>query len=201
MESLHSSVTITPPPELEGVREILLHTCCAPCAASIIECLMERGFKPTIYYCNPNIYPEEEYLKRKGEITQYCKKLSLQIVDDDYDHETWLGIVKGLEEEPERGKRCLECFKYRLTRTAKWGSENGYRLFATTLASSRWKLLTQINEAGEYATSQYPDVKFLAQNWRKGGLTERRRALIEENSFYNQRYCGCEFSLRRGINE
>ena len=179
----------------DGATKVLLHTCCAPCSSAIIECLMKHGITPTIYYCNPNIYPLEEYEIRKNECSRYAKSLGLEIIDDDYDHESWLHEMKGLEQEPERGPRGLMCFKYRLLRTAKYAKEHGFTVITTTLASSRWKSLEQIEEAGHFAESQVPEVTFWAQNWRKGGLSERRIQIIKEYGFYNQQYCGCEFSM------
>lgn len=180
-----------------GAGKVLLHTCCAPCSSAIVECLVKNGVTPYIFYYNPNIYPLEEYEIRKNECTRYAQSLGLQIIDDDYDHEKWLGEMTGLENEPERGGRCLKCFKYRLLRTARYAHENGFSVIATTLASSRWKSLEQIKEAGDFAVSRYPDVTFWAQNWRKGGLQERRLQIIREYGFYNQQYCGCEFSISR----
>lgn len=179
--------------------KVLLHTCCAPCSSAIIECLLKHDITPIIYYSNPNIYPEEEYLIRKNECTRYAQSLGLTIIDDDYDHNAWLQHIKGLEDQPERGSRCLECFKLRLRRTARYAHENGIKVITTTLASSRWKSLEQINEAGLYAVQPYSDVAWWEQNWRKGGLSERRIAIIKEYNFYNQQYCGCEFSMRHDI--
>lgn len=176
---------------------ILLHTCCAPCSSAIIECLMQHGITPVVYYCNPNIYPNEEYLIRKNECTRYAESLGISFVEDDYNHEEWLKCVRGMENEPERGSRCLECFKMRLRRSAQYAHEHGIKVITTTLASSRWKSLEQINEAGLYAVEPYPDVTWWDQNWRKGGLSERRIAIIKEYNFYNQQYCGCEFSMSR----
>ena len=180
----------------DGSQRILLHTCCAPCSSAIIECLMQHGITPVIYYCNPNIFPHEEYLIRKNECSRYAQSLGLEIIDADYDHQTWLEKMKGMENEPERGARCLNCFKMRLLQTAQYAHEHGFTVITTTLASSRWKSLEQINEAGRWATQQYPDVIFWDQNWRKRGLQERRLAIIKEYNFYNQLYCGCEFSVR-----
>ena len=190
-----------------GEKTVLLHTCCAPCSSAIIEALMQNGITPVIYYCNPNIYPQEEYEIRKNECTRYAQSLGLEIVDADYDHENWLDAVKGLENEPERGGRCLKCFKLRLLRTAQYASERGIKVITTTLASSRWKSLDQINEAGRWACRQltarrssaapHDEVIWWDQNWRKGGLQERRLQIIKEYDFYNQLYCGCEFSIRK----
>ena len=184
-----------------GETKVLLHTCCAPCSSAIIECLMQNGIRPTIYYCNPNIFPREEYEIRKDECTRYAQALGLDIVDADYDHENWLEAVKGMEDEPERGGRCLRCFKLRLLRTAEYAQDNGFKVITTTLASSRWKSLDQINEAGNWACEKAnasaregEEVFWWDRNWRKGGLQERRLQIIREYDFYNQLYCGCEFS-------
>ncbi len=179
-----------------GEDKVLLHTCCAPCSSAIVECLIQHGIRPTIFYCNPNIYPLEEYLKRKDECTRYAESLGLEIVDADYDHDDWLCSVQGLENEPERGRRCLNCFKLRLRKTAEYARDNGFKVITTTLASSRWKSLEQIEEAGLAACADIPEVTFWTQNWRKGGLSERRVQIIKEMNFYNQTYCGCEFSIR-----
>ncbi len=178
-----------------GVEKVLLHTCCAPCSGAIIEAMLKSGIEPVIYYCNPNIYPLEEYEIRKNECSRYAEKLGLQIVDADNDHSAWLECVKGLESEPERGARCLKCFKLRLTACAKYAAENGFTVITSTLDSSRWKSHEQIVEAGNYAASLYENITYWDYNWRKGGLTARRAEIIKENNFYNQRYCGCEFSI------
>ena len=185
-----------------GETTVLLHTCCAPCSSAIIEALLKNGITPVIYYCNPNIYPLEEYEIRKNECTRYAESLGLEIVDADYDHENWLFEMKGLENEPERGGRCLKCFKLRLLRTAQYARERGIKVITTTLASSRWKSLDQINEAGNWACSQLGEKEtpvWWDQNWRKNGLQERRLQIIKEYDFYNQLYCGCEFSMRKDV--
>lgn len=179
----------------EGETEVLLHTCCAPCSSAIIEWMMNNGITPVIYYCNPNIYPFEEYEIRKNECTRYAQSLGLQIVDADYDHACWLKEIEGMENEPERGGRCLKCFMMRMDRTAEYASRRGIKVMATTLASSRWKSLDQIDEAGRWAASRHDGVVWWGRNWRKGGLQERRNAIIKEYGFYNQLYCGCEFSM------
>lgn len=181
-------------------NEVLLHCCCAPCSSAIIEWMLAHDVRPTLYYFNPNIFPEEEYLIRKNECTRYAASLGLDIIDDDYDHEAWRCEIKGMEMEPERGARCLQCFKMRLLHAARKAVALGFGVFTTTLASSRWKSLTQINEAGQWAAKKVSEetgktVRFDDRNWRKGGLQQRRNELLKENGFYNQLYCGCEFSL------
>lgn len=177
-------------------REILLHSCCAPCSSAIIECLLANDIRPTVFYYNPNIFPREEYEIRKAEAIRYVSALNLDFIDADYNHEAWQNIVKGLEHEPERGNRCLQCFTMRLRATACYASTHGFKVFTTTLASSRWKSLDQIATAGRAAAEAYPGTVFWEQNWRKGGLSERRNQLLKEYNFYNQQYCGCEYSIR-----
>ena len=175
---------------------ILLHACCAPCSGAIVEYLVQHGCRPVVFYSNSNIVPRAEYDIRLNECIRYAKACGLEIVEDSYNHEDWLGCTQGLETEPERGARCLECFKYRLLRAARYASEHGFTHLTTTLASSRWKSLEQVDEAGFWACSQVEGVQWWAQNWRKGGLQERRSQIIREQNFYNQLFCGCEFSQR-----
>ena len=202
----------------EGLKDVLLHACCAPCSSAIVEWMMANGVRPVIYYFNPNIWPREEYEIRKQESKRHAESLGLQWIDGDYNHEEWLHGVCGLEnaldpegrfqnemaKEPERGRRCERCFTFRLIAAAKKAQELNIPYFTTTLASSRWKSLEQINQAGliaEQTISQHPSPnlaspKYWSQNWRKGGLYERRNQLLKEYNFYNQQYCGCEFSMR-----
>ncbi|MGM9712738.1 MAG: epoxyqueuosine reductase QueH [Prevotella sp.] len=189
------------------MKDVLLHCCCAPCSSAIIEWMMSNGIRPTLYFCNPNIYPEREYLIRKQELMRYASRLALRVIDDesqpgwsgwDNYHACWLESVMGMEEEPERGARCLLCFKLRLLSAARVAAREGIQVFTTTLASSRWKSIAQITEAGEWAAEKAGGgVVFDSRNWRKGGLQQRRNELLRENGFYNQQYCGCEFSLRQ----
>ena len=179
----------------EGVSEVLLHACCAPCSSAIVEWMLEHGVKPVIFYFNPNIYPLDEYNIRKEESKRHADTLGLRWIDGDYDHESWCGVVHGLENEPERGKRCQKCFEMRLRATAEKAAELGIRAFTTTLASSRWKSIEQIFQAGMKVQQEVEGTLFWAQNWRKGGLYERRNVLLRQFNFYNQKYCGCEYSI------
>ena len=190
----------------EGCKKVLLHACCAPCSSAIVEWMLGHGIEPVIYYFNPNIYPLEEYEIRKNESKRHAESLGITWIDGDrfrtgasqqssYEamHAAWRCAVTGLENEPERGKRCEMCFYHRLEATAKKAQELGIAFMATTLASSRWKRLEQINAAGNAAALKY-GISFWAQNWRKEGLQERRNELLKEYGFYNQLFCGCEFS-------
>lgn len=195
----------------EGLHDVLLHACCAPCSSAIVEWMLQHDIRPLIFYYNPNIWPREEYEIRKQESKRHAESLGIHWIDGDYRHETWLEAVCGMEQaldaerrfqnemakEPERGRRCEQCFLLRLTETAREAQRQGIRYFTTTLASSRWKNLEQINRAGLQAAQQVEGTVFWDQNWRKGGLYERRGQLLKEYGFYNQQYCGCEFSLRQ----
>jgi len=181
----------------EGLHEVLLHACCAPCSSAIVEWMLAHDVKPTIFYYNPNIYPREEYEIRKQESKRHAESLGIRWIDGDYDHEGWLQDVCGMENEPERGRRCEQCFTLRLTKAAQEARKLGLQYFTTTLASSRWKSLEQINRAGQIAQQTVEGTVFWDQNWRKGGLQERRNQLLREFNFYNQLYCGCEFSQRK----
>ena len=191
----------------EGCTKVLLHACCAPCSSAIVEWLLAHRIEPVIYYFNPNIFPRKEYEIRKNESKRHAESLGIEWIDEDWHHEQWRCAVTGLENEPERGRRCEACFYHRLFHTARKAQELDIPFFATTLASSRWKNLEQINAAGHRAAemvNRYPadsavhePVTFWAQNWRKDGLQERRNQLLKEYQFYNQQYCGCEFSLSR----
>ena len=200
----------------KGCTQVLLHACCAPCSSAIVEWLLAHEIEPIIYYFNPNIYPREEYEIRKNESKRHAESLGIRWIDQDnvqgnnvqgnnvqstrYEeaHRLWRHAICGLEDEPERGKRCEQCFYVRLLAAAKKAQELGIPYFATTLASSRWKNLEQVNAAGlkaQEAVTGKPSPIFWAQNWRKDGLQERRNELLKEYGFYNQTYCGCEFSL------
>lgn len=185
----------------DGADRVLPHACCAPCSTAIVEWMMAHGVRPTIYYFNPNIYPLEEYNIRKEESKRHADSLGLDWIDGDYDHEAWRRGVVGLEHEPERGRRCSQCFYIRLLAAARMTAQLGLRYFTTTLASSRWKSIEQVSEAGLRAQAEVPGTVFWAQNWRKGGLQDRRNALLKEYNFYNQLYCGCEFSMRKDDQE
>ena len=181
----------------EGVADVLLHACCAPCSSAIVEWMLAHGVHPTIFYYNPNIFPRQEYDIRKHESKRHADSLGVKWIDGDYDHDGWLQGVCGLEGEPERGRRCSKCFAMRLTAAARQARAMGIRHFTTTLASSRWKSIDQIIMAGKTAEKAVEGTTFWAQNWRKGGLYERRNQLLRQYDFYNQQYCGCEFSMGR----
>lgn len=177
-------------------NSLLLHSCCAPCSSAILEWLRQKKVPTTVFFYNPNIFPDEEYPKRKDELVRFCEQENIPYIEGDYDHLRWREAVKGLEDEPERGRRCLACFKHRLSATALCARDHNIESFTTTLAGSRWKRQDQIDAAAAYAVEKVPEVQYFQMNWRKGGLQERRTILLKQYDFYNQQYCGCEFSMR-----
>ncbi|MDR2520799.1 MAG: epoxyqueuosine reductase QueH [Bacteroidales bacterium OttesenSCG-928-I14] len=176
---------------------ILLHACCAPCSVSAIEWALAHNIRVTIFFFNPNIYPREEYEIRKNELIRYAKSVDFPFINGRYDHKLWLTAINGLEKQPENGIRCIECFKMRLYETAKLANLKKIKKISTTLTSSKWKNIEQITEAGEWAISNYPSIKFLGENYVENKLLKHKQISLKKKSFYNQSYCGCEFSNKK----
>ena len=186
-------------PKLEtpnGETNLLLHSCCAPCAGEIMEAVAASGIDTTVYFYNPNIHPLEEYELRKEENKRYCEALNFKFIDADYDKDNWFDRIKGLEDEPERGERCTKCFDMRFERSALFAHENDFSLFATTLGISRWKDLDQVNNSGLRASKRYDNLTFWDFNWRKQGGSSRMIEISKREEFYQQEYRGCVYSLR-----
>jgi len=197
MNKLSLKEYIRPDLELsEGENNLLLHSCCAPCAGEIMEAVAAANIKTTVYFYNPNIHPLEEYEIRKEENKRFCEKLGFDFIDADYDKDDWFQRVKGLENEPERGKRCTVCFDMRFERSALYAHEHDFNHFATTLGISRWKDMNQINDSGKRAAERYKDVSYWDFNWRKDGGSSRMIEISKREKFYQQEYCGCVYSLR-----
>lgn len=185
-----------PLPE-NGEKKVLLHSCCAPCCASIIRRMISAGLEPTVLFYNPNIYPHEEYERRKAEVIRYTIRLGVPFADADYDNARWFSAIKGYENAPERGERCSRCFEMRLGKTASYASQNGFNVFTTSLGISRWKDFDQVARAGVKAARLFPRVTFWDMNWRKENGTEMMSLITKEEKFYRQDYCGCLYSLER----
>ncbi len=179
-----------------GASRLLLHSCCAPCSGEVMEALIASDIDFTIFFYNPNIHPLQEYETRKQENINFARKHNIPFVDADYDKDNWFARVKGLEWEPERGKRCSACFDMRFERTALYAYENGFSVISSSLGISRWKDFDQINESGVKAANRYPDITYWTYNWRKGGGAERMYVIAKRENFYKQEYCGCVYSLR-----
>ncbi len=176
--------------------KLLLHSCCAPCSGELMEALNASGINFTIFFYNPNIHPRKEYEIRKEENIKFAKKMNIPFVDADYDTTNWFARVKGLEFEPEKGKRCTACFDMRFERTALYAHEHGFKIIVSSLGISRWKDMEQINKCGVNAASRYKDMVYWTYNWRKKGGSARMYEISKREEFYQQEYCGCVYSLR-----
>jgi len=176
--------------------KLLLHSCCAPCAGELMEAFLESGINYTIFFYNPNIHPEKEYLIRKEESIRFAEKHGVPFVDADYDTDNWFARAKGMENSPERGERCTMCFDMRFERTALYAVEHGFSVMTSSLGISRWKDMNQINGSGARAVAPYEGLVYWDYNWRKGGGSQRMIEISKREQFYQQEYCGCVYSLR-----
>ena len=182
---------------LEGPGgRLLLHSCCAPCAGEIMETVAAAGIDAAVFFYNPNIHPLAEYEIRKRENMRFCEKLGMPFVDADYDMDNWFARTRGLENEPERGRRCDVCFDMRFERAADYAAANGFAAMSSTLGISRWKDMEQINRAGLRAAARHDNLMYWTYNWRKRGGSQRMIEIAKREKFYQQEYCGCVYSLR-----
>lgn len=190
LESLLESLTDRP--------KLLLHSCCGPCSSYVTEYL-SRYFDISIYYFNPNIYPEEEYIKRLNTQKQLLDATGWAKLDDsDYNHADFLEAVRGLESEPEGGARCAPCFRMRLEATARRAVKEGFRYFGTTLTVSPHKNAELLNNIGKEVADKYA-INWIPSDFKKKEGYKRSIELSREYELYRQNYCGCEFSLRDAI--
>lgn len=189
--------------KLDYTPTLLIHSCCAPCSSHVLS-LLSDYFKITVLYYNPNIEPTEEYEKRKSEqirfIREFKGKNPIDLMDIDYDNETYRDYIKGLEEEKEGGARCNKCFYLRLSKTALLAKNNNYDFFGTTLTVSPYKNHLIINSIGEELASIY-NVKFLYSDFKKQNGYKNSIELSKKYNLYRQHYCGCLFSKEVDINE
>jgi len=180
------------------VPRLLLHACCAPCSSYVLEYL-SAYFLITVFYYNPNIYPDEEYNKRVAEqkafIERFPAKHPISFVEGDFDKERFYEVIKGLEKEPEGGKRCQQCFRLRLEETAKLAKEMQMDYFTTTLSISPMKNAQMLNEIGGALAKDY-GISYLYSDFKKREGYKRSVELSKEYGMYRQDYCGCVFSYR-----
>lgn len=173
---------------------LLMHACCAPCSSACLE-RVKDAFSVTIYYYNPNIDSEEEFFKRVREQERLCAELNVKAIVENYDPGAFYDAVKGLEKEPEGGKRCEQCFYLRLKKTAETAKEKGFDYFTTTLTVSPLKNAELLNGIGEKVAAE-TGVKFLPSDFKKRGGYQRSVELSNKYGLYRQNYCGCVFSKK-----
>ncbi len=172
-------------------KNILLHCCCAPCTCACLERLLDEGFKVTLFFSNSNIYPPEEYQKRLRSIETLARSYEIPLEIDAYDPTSWRAHVAGLENEPEKGKRCVKCFEFSFARAQIKSEAMEINAFTSTLSISPHKPSPIIFEVGK----SFP--YFRAIDFKKKNGFKRSLELSQKHSLYRQNYCGCEFSMQR----
>ncbi len=178
---------------------VLLHSCCGPCSSAVLEYLT-RYFEVTLLWYNPNLFPEEEFARRLETQKELLEKMglaqSVRLLSTPWRHGEYDGVARGLEQEPEGGRRCTECFRLRLTECARIAAAQGFDYFCTTLTLSRHKDAKRINALGEELGAAF-GVRWLPSDFKKQGREMRSTQLAEQYGLYRQLYCGCEYSLRK----
>jgi hypothetical protein len=172
--------------------EVLLHVCCGPCAVGSIPRIDEHDI--TLYFSNSNINSEEEFEKRYKAAVTVSGHYENKIIKEKYNHNKWAEHIKGLEDEPEKGKRCLKCFEFSFISAAKKAKELGIDNFTSTLTISPHKNSKAIMEIGQRVASEF-GVKFLMVDFCKENGFKLSTDLSKELGLYRQKYCGCEFSI------
>lgn len=192
LDRILNSIDRDKPPRL------LLQSCCAPCSSYVLEYLSEF-FSITVFYFNPNIYPEEEFFKRSDEQKRLLSLMNFKnpvdFIEIGYQSERFYDAVKGLEHIKEGGERCYACYKLRLEQTAELAKKQGYDFFTTTLSISPYKNADWLNEIGEKLADEY-DIRYLTSDFKKKNGYKRSTELSEHFGMYRQNYCGCVFSMK-----
>lgn len=183
------------------VPRLLLHSCCAPCSSNCIEVLL-KYFMVTVFYYNPNISSDEEYKKRVAEQIRFIKEFDtpnkVEFIEGDYEPDVFFKEVKGLEKEPEGGKRCFKCYELRLRKTAELAKAEAYDYFTTTLTISPLKNSVKLNETGLKLQEEY-GVNYLLSDFKKQEGYKRSIELSKEYGLYRQNYCGCVYSRQQTL--
>lgn len=179
---------------VESKPSLLLQACCAPCTTHPYRLLSEE-YRVTVYFYNPNIHPAAEYEKRLREIEAFAARWRFPLMVGPYDDERWDQLIRGLEREPEGGKRCLVCYRMRMEETARLAREAGFGLFSTALSVSPHKNAAAINRIGTELASVH-GVSFLEADFKKKDGFKISCSISREEGFYRQSYCGCRYSMR-----
>ncbi len=178
--------------------KLLLHSCCAPCSSAVLETL-EKSFEITLFFYNPNISPEEEFVSRLDELKRLIDEMELKEIDiftPEYNGDEFKKIAFGLENEPEGGARCAKCYRLRLEKSVRYAAENGFDYVTTTLSVSPYKNAEWLNEIGEKLSGEF-GVKYLMSDFKKADGYKRSCELSRKYNLYRQNYCGCIYSKRQ----
>lgn len=189
--------------ESKQTPTLLIHSCCAPCSSYVLEYL-SNYFNITIFYYNPNIYPEKEYYRRLAEQKRLIKEMKFSnpvtIVEKDYSYQKYLDYIKGNEEEKEGGARCYKCYELRMREAAIFARDNNFDYFTTTLSISPYKKANKLNEIGKILETEY-GVNYLYSDFKKKEGYKRSLELSKIYNLYRQDYCGCRFSRKDNESE
>lgn len=179
-------------------NKILIHACCGICSGYPISLLREMGYNPVVYFCNPNLDTKDEFDKRLKAQKIVCMYHWVELITEEYNHDDFLSVVIGLENEPERGKRCDKCIELRLKKTADKARELGIKKFTTSLVISPHKNFEKISQIGQSIAG---DLEYVAIDFKKKDGFLKTNKLSKELGIYRQNYCGCEFSKGHLVKE
>ena len=174
--------------------KLLLHICCATCAAYVLD-LLKRDYEVTAFFYNPNIYPADEYQHRFSEMRDYCKKNNIPFIEESPDQDKWFLLTKGREKDSERGERCIICYKMRLEKTAEYAEENDFDIFSTVMSISPHKDAQRLNKLGKELEKQY-SIEYLEADFKKQDGFKKAIEISKCEGFYRQNYCGCIYSMK-----
>lgn len=174
---------------------LLLHICCAPCSTYLIREILKKEFQITLYFNNSNLCSEEEYNERLKWVKWVATEEKLPLVIEPYKHDSWLQLVSGRENDPEKGARCLLCYRSRLEASAKLAKEKGIKYFATSLSVSPYKDVQAITAISKELASKY-QIEYLDRDFQVDNIYQKSQDLAKELGFYRQKFCGCEFTKR-----
>lgn len=187
--------------KLDNIKDrkpkLLLHTCCCPCFLIPFDILKDH-FSITLYYFNPNIYPYEEYERRKNELLNFLKEEKLndvKVIIPPYEDKEFYEIVSKRKDDKEGHERCRLCFNYRLTHLFQYASDNNFEYVSTVMSISRYKNAKDLNEIGYSLEKQFKNVKWLPADFKKNNGYEKELILCKKYGLYFQKYCGCKYSF------
>lgn len=175
--------------------KIILHACCSICSGYPVSYLQDAGYQVIVYFYNPNIFPQEEYDKRLHAQKILCEHFGCELIEGNFEPEVYYEFVSGLENEPEKGKRCDKCFELRLRETAKFAKANGIDTFTTSIVISPHKSYEKLTQIAQKIASEY-GLKYLDVNFKKNDGFLKTNKISKELGLYRQKYCGCKFALR-----
>lgn len=180
--------------KLDTKPKLLLHVCCGPCSSYVLEYLSSY-FEITVLFYNPNIYPMEEYIRRKEELETFLNKayLGIKYIILDYEEKEFYKVVRGYEHLGERSERCFKCYELRLRKAAEYAKKNNYDYFTTSLSISPYKVSSKLNEIGRKLEIEY-GVNYLYSDFKKRNGYKRSIEISREYNMYRQEYCGCVYS-------